>query len=173
MEEYSEENKSGKNECEGGEICDGEEIYEEGNVMKENNVVDLNKSEVERMKRRRLCENCRRCDTDIFGNRCEGVHISAREGLCIGRHTALIKCEKTSEKKKSWMLCQECVDLVHFYMKKKSQRAVPWGIAWPAFLWYSFILPENEDRVSNIWKLLPRSLRLSWIESCNKAGYTI
>ena len=112
---------------------------------------------------KKCCVNCKRCNMDMNGNIIYNVHIQRRNGITGISRSALVDFEELQCEEDSYVLCDECTSLIQFKILNPKKR-VPWNIGWPSFLWHSFILPENEERILNIWRLLPIDWRTSWLE---------
>ena len=121
---------------------------------------------------KRFCVNCRRCNMDMNGSICEGISVEMRSNIRISNATALIRFPELSPLVSTYMLCEECDDLIRHKMMcyQGSMKLVPWKVAWPSFLWHSFVLESNLDRANDIWKLLPLRWKLSWLESVQTIG---
>ena len=111
------------------------------------------------------CDNCFRCNYDVNGDLLEGVHIVLRStsGLRLKRKLSSF-CSNCNISEA--MICDECYEmLLDIEEGHLSGGKYKWLYCWPAFLWHMFSCQENQPYAYDMWRFIPITLRLMWLES--------
>ena len=110
-----------------------------------------------------MCENCHRCDVDIYGNHLAKILIRVRPsiGLSFNRALSFIKDDGRTQQV---VLCEECYNTL-LEVEGRSRFRYQWVDCWPAFLWKMFADIENVTQCMEMWRYIPYSMRLYWLQS--------
>lgn len=103
----------------------------------------------------KCCENCLRRDCDQYGERLERIDVVLRssEGFHWNKKLCMVMKEE-----REYVLCNECFQLV-----RDAENV--WLVSWPAYLWNIFSDPLNVNKLHEMWKYVPESMRAAWVVS--------
>ena len=121
-----------------------------------------------RVRNSKYCMNCCRCDTDPSGRKCMGIHLNHVLNIDLPKYEKGIIRVRRNQRR--YTLCDECLELIS--MKMKGEKYIPWSVGWPAFMWHSFNLKENEDLGMYMWQYLPCTWRKAWLTRYREIGST-
>jgi hypothetical protein len=107
------------------------------------------------------CENCHRDGiAEIIVQTREGIGISFKKKLCM--------MIKKKGQMASYDLCNECYTMLGPVVESNSQKSntkYNWVNCWPAFFWFLFQHPKNQEFVSLLWHLIPITMRQPWLRN--------
>ena len=144
-------------------IEDGEDgqqnfLMEEENVAVDEEVtMDEEMEEIEEFNKNQCC-NCFRYDVDLEGNQIDAISIELRSS--IGIRYRLKLCSIQNPGLNEIMLCEDC-----YIMLTNGEKYYEWKSCWPAFLWKIFSAVDNYELAEEMWRCIPTTLRLMWLQS--------